>query len=155
MDDFVASSPNSPPRQIAVGEFLLDQDTIRVWRKNKPLQLSMRQFRLIEVFMQRPGTAFSFQELRLAVWGSSSTIEDATVVSEIGRLRKAIGYRYGKNPIKTVRGVGFMFETEPSKAKQRRPTSSDRRLRKAETLGSDGQYEGDDPTQKQHAGRAD
>ena len=118
MDDFVASSPNSPPRQIAVGEFLLDRDTIRVWRKNKPLQLSMRQFRLIEVFMQRPGTAFSFQELRLAVWGSSSTIEDATVVSEIGRLRKAIGYRYGKNPIKTVRGVGFMFETEPSKAKQ-------------------------------------
>jgi DNA-binding winged helix-turn-helix (wHTH) protein len=115
----------------------------------------MRQFRLIEVFMQRPGTAFSFQELRLAVWGPSSTIEDATVVSEIGRLRQAIGYRYGKNPIKTVRGVGFMFETEPSKAKQRRPTSSDRRLRKAETLGSDGQYEGDDPTQKQHAGRAD
>ena len=84
MDDFVASSPNSLPRQIAVDEFLLDRDTIRVWRKNKPLQLSMRQFR----------------------------------TSEIGRLRQAIGYRYGKNPIKTVRGVGFMFETEPSKARQ-------------------------------------
>jgi DNA-binding winged helix-turn-helix (wHTH) protein len=38
-----------------VGEFLLDRETIRVWRGDKPLKLSTRQFRLLDVFMQRPG----------------------------------------------------------------------------------------------------
>lgn len=121
MDDFVASSPADLPRQTIVGEFLLDRETIRVWRKDKPLQLSMRQFRLLEVFMRKPDAPFTCEALRLAVWGPSSTIGDGTVVAEVARLRHAIGFRYGKNPIKAVRGIGFLFEAQPSKAKPRRP----------------------------------
>ena len=148
MDDFVASSPDDLPRQTIVGEFVLDRETIRVWRKGKPLQLSIRQFRLLDFFMQQPDTPFSFQDLRLAVWGPSSSIEDATVASEMARLRRAIGFRYGKNPIKTVRGVGFLFETEPSKTKPRRPRRrSDNSLPKAGPLGRGGQDESDRPAQ--------
>jgi two-component system phosphate regulon response regulator PhoB len=149
MDDFVASSPRDLPRQTIVGEFVLDRETIRVWRKGKPLELSIRQFRLLDFFMQQPDTPFSFQDLRLAVWGPSSSIEDATVTSEMARLRRAIGFRYGKNPIKTVRGVGFLFETEPSKTKPRRPRRrSDNSLLRAGPLGRGGQDESDRPTQK-------
>jgi DNA-binding winged helix-turn-helix (wHTH) protein len=155
MDDFVASSPNDLPRQIIVGEFVLDRETIRVCRKGKPLQLSMRQFRLLDFFMQRPDTPFEFRDLRVAVWGPSSSIEDATVASEIARLRRAIGFRYGKNPIKTVRGVGFLFETEPSRTKPRRPRRrSDDSLLKADTLGRGGQDESDRPAQNEHSGGA-
>ena len=147
MDDFVASSPRDLPRQTIVGEFVLDRETIRVWRKGKPLELSIRQFRLLDFFMQQPDTPFSFQDLRLAVWGPSSSIEDATVTSEMARLRRAIGFRYGKNPIKTVRGVGFLFETEPSKNKPRRPRRrSDNSLLKAES---------DRPAQNEHSDGAD
>lgn len=121
MDDLVAFSPNNLPRQTIVGEFLLDRETIRVLRKDKPLKLSMRQFRLLDVFMRQPDTPFTFRDLRHAVWGSLSTIEDGTVSAEVARLRRAIGFRHGKNPIKAVRGVGFLFEAEPSKAKPRRP----------------------------------
>ena len=100
----------------------------------------MRQFRFLEVFMQQPDKPFSLQDLRLAVWGPSSVVEDATVASEIAKLRHAIGYRYGKNPIKTLRGVGFMFETEPSKNKPRRSRRpSDRHVLEADALGSNGQ----------------
>ena len=119
MGDFVASPPSGLPRQISVGEFRLDRETIRVWRKDKPLQLSMRQFRLLDIFMQQPDTPFSFQELRRAVWGDASTIEEATVAAEVARLRHAVGFRYHKNPIKAVRGIGFLFETEPSKVRPR------------------------------------
>ncbi|MBV9532830.1 MAG: winged helix-turn-helix domain-containing protein [Bradyrhizobium sp.] len=140
MDDFVTSPPGNLPRQIVVGEFLLDRDTIRVWRKHKPLQLSMRQFRFLEIFMQQPDKPFSLRDLRLAVWGPSSAVEDATVASEIARLRHAIGYRYGKNPIKTLRSIGFMFESEPSKNKARRSRRpSERHVLGADALGSNGQ----------------
>ena len=156
MDDFVASSPRDLPRQTIVGEFVLDRETIRVWRKGKPLQLSIRQFRLLDFFMQQPDTPFSFQDLRLAVWGPSSSIEDVTVASEMARLRRAIGFRYGKNPIKTVRGVGFLFETEPSKTKPRRPRRrSDNSLLKADPLGRGRQDESDCPAQNEHSDRAD
>ena len=152
MDDFVASSPRDLPRQTIVGEFVLDRETIRVWRKGKPLRLSIRQFRLLDFFMQRPDTPCSFQDLRLAVWGPSSSIEDATVTSEMARLRRAIGFRYGKNPIKTVRGVGFLFETEPSKTKPRPPRRrSDNSLVSAGPLEHGGQDESDRPAQNEHS----
>jgi DNA-binding response OmpR family regulator len=149
MDDFVASSPKDLPSQTIVGEFLLDRETIRVWRKDKPLRLSMRQFRLLDLFMQRPDTALSFKDLKDAVWGPSSTIEDGTVAAEIARLRHAIGFRYGKNPIKSVRGVGFQFESDPSRVKPRRPRGSGRGL-KPEMLLCGGQDQGDDPAKDQH-----
>jgi len=116
----VASSPKDLPRQTVVGEFLLDRETIRVWRKDKPLQLSMRQFRLLELFMQQPDKPISFGELKNAVWGPSSSVEDRTVAAEVARLRHAIGFPDGRNPTKSVRGVGFLFESEPSRAKPRR-----------------------------------
>ena len=106
--------------------------------------------------MQQPDTPFSFQDLRLAVWGPSSSIEDATVASEMARLRRAIGFRYGKNPIKTVRGVGFLFETEPSKTKPRRPRRrSDNSLLKAGPLGRGGRDESDSPEQNERSDEAD
>ena len=136
MDDFVASPPSGVPRQTVVGEFRLDRETIRVWRKDKPLQLSMRQFRLLNLFMQSPDTPFSFEELRRAVWGNESSIGDGTVAAEVARLRHALGFRYGKNPLKAVRGTGFLFESSPSKAKPRRPRRpSGRALLKSDALG--------------------
>jgi DNA-binding winged helix-turn-helix (wHTH) protein len=147
MVDFVVSPPSGLPRLCLVGEFRLDRETIRVWRKGKPLQISMRQFRLLDLFMQRPDTPFSFQELRLAVWGDSSNIEDATVASEVARLRHALGFRYGKNPLKAVRGVGFLFETEASKVKPRRPR------RPSNTIARGGQDERDGQAKDQHDGR--
>ena len=120
----MVSSPKDLPRQTVVGEFLLDRETIRVWRKDEPLQLSMRQFRLLDVFMQQPDKPFSFGELKDAVWGPSSSVQDGTVVAEVARLRRAIGYRSGTNPTKSVRGIGFLFESEPSLMKPRRPRRS-------------------------------
>ena len=120
----MASSPNDLPRQTVVGEFLLDRETIRVWRKDKPLRLSMRQFRLLGVFMQQPDEPISFGELKHAVWGPSSSVEDETVAAEVARLRHAIGFHDGKNPTKSIRGVGFLFESEPSQMKPRRPRKS-------------------------------
>jgi DNA-binding winged helix-turn-helix (wHTH) protein len=146
MDDFVAIPPGGLPRQTIVGEFRLDRETIRVWRKDKPIQLSMRQFRLLDLFMRRPDTPFSFDELRLAIWGSDSTIEEGTVATEVGRLRHALGFRYGKNPLKAVRGVGFLFEADPSRVKPRRPRRpSNRALLDTDAFGFSGQDEGDGP----------
>jgi two-component system phosphate regulon response regulator PhoB len=151
MDELVAPALEGLPRQTVVGDFILDRQTIRVLRKHKPLQLSMRQFQLLDIFMRHPDEPMSFQELRDAVWGASSTIEDGTVAAAIARLRHVVGFHYGKNPIKSVRGVGFLFEAEPSRIKPRKPRNSIGSL-KTDALGSGRQDQGDDPTKYQHHG---
>jgi two-component system, OmpR family, phosphate regulon response regulator PhoB len=116
MDEFSDKTGRALNHLTVVGEFLLDRETIRVWRGSKPLQLSMRQFRLLDVFMRHPGEPLSRRALKELVWGLESTIEDVTVDAEIGRLRRAIGGRKRDAPIKTVRKQGYAFQIPSRRA---------------------------------------
>jgi two-component system, OmpR family, phosphate regulon response regulator PhoB len=124
MDEFTDTTGRALHHLTVVGEFLLDRETIRVWRGNKALQLSMRQFRLLEVFMRHPGEALSRSALKEFVWGPGSTIEEATVDAEIVRLRRAIGGRKRDMPIRTARKLGYVFEVPRRRASFKRGCQS-------------------------------
>lgn len=106
-----------------VGEFVLDRETIRVWKGDRPLRLSMRQFRLLDVFMRHAGEPLSRSTLKDLVWGPESTIEEATVDAEIVRVRRAIGGRKRDAPILTVRKVGYVFQTRNRRPAPKRKLS--------------------------------
>ncbi len=110
MAEVVSSTEPAPKPLIVAGEFLLDRETIRVGRGSKPLQLSLKQFRLPEVFMEHPGEPLPRRTLKQRVWGSSSTIEESTIDAEILRLRRVIGGRQREAPIRTVRKSGYVFQ---------------------------------------------
>ena len=117
MDERVDPAESAPHQYlVVVGEFLLDRETIRVWRADKPLKLSLRQFRLMELFMQHARQPLSRRTIKEAVWGAESTIEEATVDAEIVRLRRAIGGRKREAPIRTVRSLGYVFEVRRRRA---------------------------------------
>jgi two-component system phosphate regulon response regulator PhoB len=103
-----------------VGEFLLDRETIRVWRGNKPLRVSMRQFQMLDHFMRHAGEPVSHKALKDLVWGPDATIKEANVTAEIVRLRRAIGGRRREQPIRTLRKLGYVFES-PKRRKTTRP----------------------------------
>jgi two-component system phosphate regulon response regulator PhoB len=123
MDEFTDTNESALQHLTVVGEFLLDRETIRVWRGNKPLQVSMRQFRLLDVFMRHAGQPLSLGALKHLVWGPESTIEEATVAAEIVRLRRAIGGRKRDMPIRTARKLGYVFEIPKRRASCRRKLS--------------------------------
>jgi DNA-binding response OmpR family regulator len=121
MDARVDTEGRRPQDHLLVaGDFLLDRETIRVWRGGKPLTLSLRQFHLMELFLQHPNQSLSRRAIKEAVRGPESTIEEATVDAEIVRLRRAIGGRKREAPLKTVRGVGYVFEIRRRKASAER-----------------------------------
>ena len=70
MNELTDKRQHPPQDLIVVGEFLLDRETIRVWHRNKPLQLSLRQFRMIELFMQHPGEPLPRKILKERIWGA-------------------------------------------------------------------------------------
>ena len=116
MEEIPGTSGPTQLHLTVVGEFLLDRETIRVWRGDKPLKLSMRQFRLLDVFMGRAGQPLSRKLLKELVWGPDSIIGEATVDAEIVKLRRAIGAGKREAPIQTVRKLGYVFDTPERRA---------------------------------------
>jgi two-component system phosphate regulon response regulator PhoB len=116
MDELTDSTGRELHHLTVAGEFLLDRETIRVWRGNKALRLSMRQFRLLDAFMRHPGEPISLRALKDLVWGPESTVAEATVATEIMRLRRAIGGRKRDAPLRTVRKLGYVFDPPKRRA---------------------------------------
>lgn len=74
----------------------------------QPLQLTLKEFQLLELFMRHPGQVFSREQLLMKVWGSEFIGETRTVDVHIGTLRTKLD-TCGEY-IHTVRGVGYKME---------------------------------------------
>lgn len=89
------------------GDLRLDPVQHRVTRAGQPVELGPTEFRLLRLFMERPGRVFSREQLLDRVWGRDVYVETRTVDVHIGRLRKALAADTLGDPIRTVRGAGY------------------------------------------------
>ena len=100
-------------RAAAVGQILnyediiLNAETHKVSRGEKTIRLGPTEFRLLSTFMEKPGRVWSRDQLLDRVWGRDIYVDTRTVDVHIGRLRKALCQYGGKDPVRTVRGVGY------------------------------------------------
>ena len=100
-------------RAAAVGERLnfedivLNAETHKVFRADKPLKLGPTEFRLLSTFMEKPGRVWTREQLLDRVWGRDIYVDTRTVDVHIGRLRKALCQHGGQDPLRTVRGAGY------------------------------------------------
>lgn len=95
---------------MSMGDLEMDRETRRVRRGGAELHLGPTEFKLLEFLMQTPGRVYSRSQLLDAVWGRDVYIDERTVDVHMGRLRKAISLDQGKDPLRTVRGVGYAFD---------------------------------------------
>ena len=75
---------------------------------NEMVQLTKKEFEIIELFLNNRGHLVSRTEILDRVWRNESIVTDRTVDVNITRLRKKIG-QYGAN-ITTRQGFGYCFE---------------------------------------------
>ena len=99
-----------PPRPTALecGPLVLEPATRHVTWDGAPVELSTREFALLEFLLHHPGDVVQRATIRRHVWGGhmdegSSNIIDAYVKN----LRDKIDRRFGVSMIETVRGVGY------------------------------------------------
>jgi two-component system phosphate regulon response regulator PhoB len=64
------------------------------------------EYKLLKLFLERPGRVFSRDQLLDRVWGQDIFVDSRTVDVHIGRLRKSLGPE-AEDPIRTVRGAGY------------------------------------------------
>ena len=99
--------PASVGQVLEFGTLRLDAETHRVHHAGAEVRLGPTEFRLLTVFMERPGRVFSREALLDRVWGRDIYVESRTVDVHVGRLRKALTETGAEDPIRTVRGSGY------------------------------------------------
>ncbi|MEM9248281.1 MAG: phosphate regulon transcriptional regulator PhoB [Pseudomonadota bacterium] len=99
--------PSTVGQRLEFDDIVLDAETYRVYRDDKPLKLGPTEFRLLSTFMEKPGRVWSREQLLDRVWGRDIYVDTRTVDVHIGRLRKALCSHGGEDPVRTVRGAGY------------------------------------------------
>ena len=88
----------------------MDINKHKVKAGGEKIELTLKEYDLLHLFMSRQEKAFTREELLSKVWGTEYVGESRTVDVHIRTLRQKLG-KYG-SMIKTVIGVGYRMETE-------------------------------------------
>lgn len=106
---FRRTSPDRVSDTLRIGDIELDRLAHKVTRANRELRLGPTEYRLLEHLMENPGRVLSRAQLLDGVWGRDSYVDERTVDVHVGRLRKALIRGKESDPIRTVRGSGYVF----------------------------------------------
>jgi DNA-binding response OmpR family regulator len=110
--EFLRQSANDVPEEIRVGCLAIDPGTRRASVRNRQVELTAREFELLQHFARHPGRVFRRIELLDRVWGYGHDGYEHTVNSHINRLRSKIEQNPAKPKlIVTVWGVGYKLDT--------------------------------------------
>jgi DNA-binding response OmpR family regulator len=99
--------------RLEVGDVVLDTRTRTVTRHGDPVELTPREFDLLELFLRHPGVALSRETMLSAVWGYEFLGGSNVIDSYVRYLRRKLERQGGEDPIRTVRGVGYAFRPTP------------------------------------------
>jgi two-component system OmpR family response regulator len=100
------------PVRLAVGDLSLDPAERRAWRGETELDLSQKEFALLEAMMRRPSVVLSRSQLLDAGWDMGFEAKSNLVDVYIRYLRDKIDRPFGRQSIETVRGTGYRLRDD-------------------------------------------
>ena len=95
------------PTVLEVGDLRLDPATRAVHRGDEPIDLSAKEFALLETFMRRPGDVLPRSHLLERAWDVGYQGRSNVVDVYVGHLRAKIDVPFGRQTLETVRGSGY------------------------------------------------
>jgi two-component system OmpR family response regulator len=108
----VRRGPVERPTVLEVGDLRLDPATREVWRGKHAIELSAREFGLMETFMRRPGQVFTQPQLLDAAWDLGYEQRSNVVEVYVRYLREKVDRPFDVESIETVRGVGYRLRKD-------------------------------------------
>jgi two-component system OmpR family response regulator len=104
--------PSERPVALQVGDLCLDPARRRAWRGEHELELSPKEFALLELFMTRPGEVLSRLQLLEGVWDMAFEARSNVVDVYVRYLRGKIDRPFGRSSLETLRGVGYRLRED-------------------------------------------
>jgi two-component system OmpR family response regulator len=100
------------PAVLEAGSLRLDPATRQAWRGEVEIELSAKEFALLEVFMRRAGEVLTRLELLEHAWDNAYENRSNIVDVYVRYLREKIDRPFGVDAIETVRGSGYRLRTD-------------------------------------------
>lgn len=101
-------------RRLTAGEIVLDAPAHLVTVHGHAVPLAMQEFRLLELLMTRADTVVPSTEILDSLWGQGFKGDPGTVAVHVLRLRRKLDRWPGASQhLRTVRGIGYVFDTVP------------------------------------------
>jgi DNA-binding response OmpR family regulator len=100
------ANANGAELPVVVGALVIDARHFVATRDGRDLELTRREFDLLEAFARHPGQVLGREQLLDMVWGYATTVETNVVDVFIGYVRRKLGE---PKLIETVRGVGWVL----------------------------------------------
>jgi two-component system, OmpR family, response regulator len=101
------------PVVLEVGELRLDPARRQAWRGQQALDLSPKEFALLELFLSHPGEVLTRTRILEHVWDFAYEPASNVVDQYLGYLRRKVDRPFGREDLETVRGVGYRLR-EPA-----------------------------------------
>src|SRR5215469_9435033 len=103
-----------PTPHLRLSDLEMDVTMHKTWRNGRPLDLTAREFELLEYLLRHKGEVVSREMLARDVWKETSraTTLDNVIDVHINRLRHKVDEPFDQKLIHTVRGVGFVLREE-------------------------------------------
>jgi two-component system, OmpR family, response regulator len=100
------------PPVIEIGDLKLDPGTREVWRGDEEIDLSSKEFTLMETFMRHAGYVLSRNQLLEQAWDYDFEHRSNVVEVYVRYLRRKIDVPFGVTSIETVRGAGYRLRKD-------------------------------------------
>ena len=95
------------PTALELGDLKLDPATRHVSRGDVAIDLSPKEFALLELFLRDPGVVLTRTRILEAVWDFAYDGGSNVIDQYVGYLRRKIDQPFGRSDLETVRGVGY------------------------------------------------
>jgi DNA-binding response OmpR family regulator len=103
---------DQPAPVLRVGRLAIDPASLAVLNGERPVNLTAREFALLEVMARHAGQVLSRDRLIEAVWGVDFTSESNLLEVYVRSLRRKLGEGMHDGCIETVRGVGYRLRSD-------------------------------------------
>ncbi|HKA38028.1 MAG TPA: winged helix-turn-helix domain-containing protein [Thermoanaerobaculia bacterium] len=107
--------------RVFFGDCTFDGETREIFRGERPVHLSPKAFRLLELLLEARPRALSKAEIHEKVW-PDAFVSEATLASLVAEIREAIG-EHGKDArhVRTIHGFGYSFAGPATEAARESP----------------------------------
>ena len=102
--------PAEQPQALRAGALTLEIESRTVTVSGERVELTRKEFELLQLLLSHPNTVFTREQLMEQVWGTDYCGESRTVDMHVRTLRQKLGSAAGL--IATVRGVGYRLEAQ-------------------------------------------
>ena len=101
------------PDLLTLGDVTLNRSTYQLGFQDRLQSPSGKEFQILEMLMQAPGSIISTERFITHLWGWDTTVDTSVVWVHVSNLRKKLSAIGAPVAIRFVRGVGYVLEESP------------------------------------------